>query len=243
MPHLSVNPDARYSLEELLACAGEQLGEEINPRTVRLYATQGLIDRPDKDGRRAVYGQRQLLQLLLIRSLAQRGLSLAAIAPLVAGSDAELSQQLLQLEDPLSMASPAPEASNEALDYLRELGGALPSGVVAGAVLPPLAMSERPEGSDSLLRMLMPPSSRGGSGTPLPSRRGSSSSGSSTDESNPRPSSSRISRANRWQRLSLAPGIELHLCEAAPIPPPGRRREVWLQRLLDRLQQQLGEHP
>jgi DNA-binding transcriptional MerR regulator len=242
LPHLSADPDARYSLEELLACAGEQLGEEINPRTVRLYATQGLIDRPDKEGRRAVYGKRQLLQLLLIRALAQRGLSLAAIAPLVAGSDAELSQQLLQLEDAPVMASPAPEASNEALDYLRELGGALPPGVVAAAVLPPLAMTERPEGSDSLLRMLMPPSSRGGSGTPLPSRRGSSI-GSSTDERNPRPSSSRISRANRWQRFSLAPGIELHLCEAAPIPPPGRRREVWLQRLLDRLQQQLGEHP
>jgi len=230
--HLSADPDARYSLEELLACAGEQLGEEINPRTVRLYATQGLIDRPDKDGRRAVYGPRQLLQLLLIRSLAQRGLSLAAIAPLVAGSDAELRQQLLQLEDAPVLASPAPEASNEALDYLRELGGAAP-----------LAMPERPEGSESLLRMLMPPSSRSGSGTPLPSRRGSSSSGTSAEDSTARPSSNRISRANRWQRFSLAPGIELHLSEAAPIPPPGRRREVWLQRLLDRLQQQLGEHP
>jgi DNA-binding transcriptional MerR regulator len=229
--HLSADPDARYSLEELLACAGEQLGEEINPRTVRLYATQGLIDRPDKDGRRAVYGQRQLLQLLLIRSLAQRGLSLAAIAPLVAGSDAELSQQLLQLEDAPVMASPAAEASNEALDYLRELGGAAP-----------LAVPERPEGTESLLRMLMPPSSRSGSGTPLPSRRGTSS-GSSAEDSTARPSSNRISRANRWQRFSLAPGIELHLSEAAPIPPPGRRREVWLQRLLDRLQQQLGEHP
>lgn len=57
-------PEASYGLEELLAIAGEQLGEEITPRTVRLYATEGLIDRPDKDGRRAVYGQRHLLQLL-----------------------------------------------------------------------------------------------------------------------------------------------------------------------------------
>ena len=77
-----------------MTCAGERLGEEITTRTIRLYATQGLIDRPQKDGRRAVYGQRQLLQLLVIRVLAQRGLSLAAIAPLVAAPDEELQQQL-----------------------------------------------------------------------------------------------------------------------------------------------------
>ncbi len=62
-------------LEELLSVAGESLGEEVSPRTVRLYTSQGLIDRPGKEGRSAVYGRRQLLQLLLIRSLARRGLS------------------------------------------------------------------------------------------------------------------------------------------------------------------------
>lgn len=44
-----------YGLDELLANASERLGEEITQRTVRLYATEGLIDRPGKDGRRAVY--------------------------------------------------------------------------------------------------------------------------------------------------------------------------------------------
>ena len=101
------------SLEELLALAAERLGEEINARTVRLYATEGLIDRPGRDGRRATYGRRQLLQLLLIRSLARRGLSLAAIAPLVAADDDELERQLSQLEE-----RPAP---NPALAYLQEL--------------------------------------------------------------------------------------------------------------------------
>jgi len=78
---------ALYGLDELLADASERLGEEITPRTVRLYATEGLIDRPGKDGRRAVYGQRHLLQLLLIRSLARRDLSLTAIATLSGYSD------------------------------------------------------------------------------------------------------------------------------------------------------------
>ena len=104
------------SLEELLALAAERLGEEINARTVRLYATEGLIDRPGRDGRRATYGRRQLLQLLLIRSLARRGLSLAAIAPLVAADDNELERQLNQLEE-----RPAP---NPALAYLQELQSA-----------------------------------------------------------------------------------------------------------------------
>ena len=45
-----------FGLEELLSLASERLGEKVTPRTVRLYATEGLIDRPGKDGRRAVYG-------------------------------------------------------------------------------------------------------------------------------------------------------------------------------------------
>ncbi len=43
--------DALYCLEELLLVTGKLLGEEISPRTVRLYATQALINRPCKDGR------------------------------------------------------------------------------------------------------------------------------------------------------------------------------------------------
>jgi hypothetical protein len=39
----------------------------------------------------------------------------------------------------------------------------------------------------------------------------------------------------------LAPGVELHLSESASIPPPGSRREAWLQRLIDRLREQLDQ--
>jgi DNA-binding transcriptional MerR regulator len=71
-PETAAAPQEVYGLEELLEVAGQQLGEEVNSRTVRLYATQGLIDRPGKEGRHAVYGRRHLLQLLLIRNLARR---------------------------------------------------------------------------------------------------------------------------------------------------------------------------
>ena len=117
-------PLPRYGLEDLLAVAGERLGEDISSRTVRLYATQGLIDRPSRDGRSAIYSQRHLLQLLLIRSLARRGLSLAAIAPLCGLPDEELRQQLRQLEQGLStpdVSSSEPTATNPALSYLQSI--------------------------------------------------------------------------------------------------------------------------
>ncbi len=98
MVKASAHAGALYGLEDVLTAAGALPGEEISPRTVRLYATQGLIDRPGKDGRHAAYSHRHLLQLLLVRALAQRGLSLSAIAPLCALADAELGQQLEQLD-------------------------------------------------------------------------------------------------------------------------------------------------
>ena len=122
-----MDPDpSSYSLDQLLAEANCQLGEDLNPRTIRLYATEGLIDRPGRDGRHAVYGERQLRQLLLIRSLAQRGLSLSAIAPLAAASDDDLDAQLADLlpeaPDAIAAAMPAPLIEeNKALTYLQEL--------------------------------------------------------------------------------------------------------------------------
>ncbi|MFM2172395.1 MAG: hypothetical protein RLZZ54_322 [Cyanobacteriota bacterium] len=198
--------EAAYGLDQLLELAGERLGEEITPRTVRLYATEGLIDRPGKDGRRALYSQRHLLQLLLVRTLARRGLSLSAIAPLVVGSDAELQQQWSQLDESAQLASSV-EPSNDALAYLQNLQ-ADPSG--------------ESEASASLLPLLGSPlSSRS------PSLRASRMSGRSSASS------------SRWHRFSLAPGVELHLSESASIPPAGSRREAWLNRLIDRLREQL----
>jgi DNA-binding transcriptional MerR regulator len=204
--------EALYGLEELLEVAGERLGEEISSRTVRLYATEGLIDRPGKDGRRAVYGRRHLLQLLLIRSLARRGLSLSAIAPHVASSDQELEQQLQQLLDgsvaPIATRTPT---TNDALDYLQSLQS------------PASAPSQR-DISPSLLPLL-----------------GSSLSSRSPSLRAPRMASRSSASSSRWHRFSLAPGVELHLSESASIPPPGTRREAWLRRLIDRLREQLDQ--
>jgi DNA-binding transcriptional MerR regulator len=257
------NASEVYGLEELLAAAGERLGEEITPRTVRLYATQGLIDRPGREGRSAVYGRRHLLQLLLIRSLARRGLSLAAIAPLIGLADDELEQQLNQLEgdgspassllaamaadiqaaapaaagSPQSGGSPvASEERNEALDYLRSLQSSTSSEASPTAT----DAKASPTGTDpeSLERSasLLPLL-----GSPLSSR------------SSPRPSSSPSSRssrsggsreaAGRWHRFTLAPGVELQISDSVSVPPPGSRRMAWLNRLVARLLEQLEDSP
>ena len=180
-----------YSLDQLIAQASDQLGENINPRTIRLYATEGLIDRPGREGRHAVYGERQLRQLLLIRSLAQRGLSLSAIAPLAAASDDDIDAQLADLLPNAPDAMAAPMAAplieeNKALAYLQEL--------------PSLEARGR-----------------------SPSRRRLGSIANTT---------------SHWQRVELTPGVELHLSNDAPIPPPGPRRQRWLQQL----HQSLADH-
>jgi DNA-binding transcriptional MerR regulator len=210
LPPISASPsaaiDAPLGLDELLELASDRLGEGITSRTVRLYATQGLIDRPGKEGRSAVYGQRHLLQLLLIRSLARRGLSLSAIAPMVVCSDEEINQQLRHLDEGAD-TPPAPQADNEALAYLQSIRASVVGDDESSPSLLPLLGSNLSSRSPSLRA----------------SRMAGRSSASSS----------------RWHRFFLAPGVELHLSESASIPPPGSRREAWLQRLIDRLRDQL----
>lgn len=74
-------------------------------RTIRYYTTLGLIDRPAAmRGRTALYSQRHLRQLVAIKQLQARGLSLTEIQQVLTGlPDQELSQLA-----PLPERSPIP---------------------------------------------------------------------------------------------------------------------------------------
>jgi len=77
----------------LAEAADGRVSPEPDARTVRYYGTLGLVDRPRIEGQRAVYGRRQLLQLLAVKALQARGggLKLAEIqARLYGRSEREL---------------------------------------------------------------------------------------------------------------------------------------------------------
>jgi DNA-binding transcriptional MerR regulator len=68
----------------------DRVREVPDERTIRYYTTLGLIDRPAAmSGRTALYGRRHLLQLVAIKRLQAKGLSLA-----------EIQTELLGLADP-----------------------------------------------------------------------------------------------------------------------------------------------
>jgi DNA-binding transcriptional MerR regulator len=88
-------------LQERAAWALARIGEAVpngrvravpDQRTIRYYTTLGLLDRPAAmQGRTAFYGRRHLLQLVAIKRLQARGLSLAELQQRLVGlPDAEL---------------------------------------------------------------------------------------------------------------------------------------------------------
>ena len=71
----------RYSLDELAESAG------VPPRTIRFYQASGLLPKPRREGRAAVYDDEHRKRLDLVADLRSRGLKLDAIRDMVdAGS-------------------------------------------------------------------------------------------------------------------------------------------------------------
>jgi hypothetical protein len=82
-------------------------------RTIRYYTTLGLIDRPaEMRGRTALYGRRHLLQLVAIKRMQARGLSLADIQQQLVGlPTAALRREARLPELEVEPAPSAPEPS------------------------------------------------------------------------------------------------------------------------------------
>lgn len=101
---MATSPANLWTIDELgaqvvVALAADQpdmpsgrVREVPDMRTIRYYTTLGLIDRPaHMRGRTALYGHRHLLQLVAIKRLQGRGLTLAEIQQRLLGqSDASL---------------------------------------------------------------------------------------------------------------------------------------------------------
>src|SRR5438046_8479073 len=78
-------------------------------RTIRYYTTLGLLNRPaEMRGRTALYGRRHLLQLVAIKRLQTRGLSLAAIQQKLLGLNDAALRSLARLPADVETTMPAP---------------------------------------------------------------------------------------------------------------------------------------
>src|SRR3954468_3442267 len=71
--------EPRYSLAELVERSA------LPARTIRWYQSEGLLPKPAKQGRDAVYGPEHVERLRLIADLRDRGLTLVAIRDLLKG--------------------------------------------------------------------------------------------------------------------------------------------------------------
>lgn len=136
---------ARLSLEELVNAANnllpdvlptdisdQRLKEELTPRLVRHYSSQGSLEEPQKEGREARYTYRHLLQLLALRRLQAEGHRTGAVGPLTSGmSEVEL-ESLLSGHANVSLT----QAANPALDFLQGLRAGLSQPPAAHVAMP-----------------------------------------------------------------------------------------------------------
>ncbi len=118
-PYFEQFHDQEFSLEELVAAAHSTLtplmpapadgrvAEYPDSRTIRYYQTIGIVHKPSRyEGRSAVYGYKHLLQVVAVKLLQSRGLSLAQIQrALLAATTVDLESAL---RDALAQAKPMP---------------------------------------------------------------------------------------------------------------------------------------
>ncbi len=84
-------------------------------RTIRYYTTLGLIDRPAAmRGRIALYGRRHLLQLVAIKRLQARGLTLAELQERLVGQSNAALEKLARLPPEAGVATSAEAAAEPA---------------------------------------------------------------------------------------------------------------------------------
>lgn len=83
-----------------------------NARTVRYYTTLGLLDRPASfQGRTAYYGRKHLLQLVAIKRLQAKGLTLAQIQTQLLGMKPSQLEQLANV--PVSVSASADDSPHK----------------------------------------------------------------------------------------------------------------------------------
>ncbi|PYE55489.1 MerR family transcriptional regulator [Deinococcus yavapaiensis] len=213
-------PDFYGSLDDLVNTANQLLPrfmpdidrdarvtDLVNPRLVRHYTSENLIDPPQKEGREARYTRRHLLQLLTLRKLMTGGLS--------AGSAGDVLRNRSDLE--LEMILQSGWKLNVTPDPKTHQGGSSPNhdrrfALIAGAV-----------GLNSVVGALAVPTTARLKAAALANK-----SKSTHDESVQR---------HRWTHVELEPGFEVHLRDDYQSPKTPAERERIAKLIMDLLAQ------
>jgi DNA-binding transcriptional MerR regulator len=201
----------RYDLKDLAARAG------VTARTVHFYIQQGLLPPAGAPGPGARYSEAFLARLILIRRLQREHLPLAEIRQRLAGLD---DGAVIDLVAASSKVADKPSAgTTSALEYVRSVLGQPPAARAATppaiTVAPPVARSAPPasEPRISWLRELT---------SPLSARRVERDEAAAFDLASvaPAPSAPAASPSSsvpvpgarsQWDRIVLAPDVELHI--------------------------------
>lgn len=115
---------ASWTLDELVRRVAVGLADPAYPgapngrvrelpdrRAVRWYTTTGLVDRPAMQGRTALYGPRQLLQVIAVKRRQAEGRSLAEIQAELSGAPDETLRRVAAVPDDVLAAPSEPPAS------------------------------------------------------------------------------------------------------------------------------------
>lgn len=180
------------TIGELAARAG------VSPRTVRYYVAEGLLPAPGGAGPYRIYTREHYLRLRLIRRLQAEHLPLSEIKPRLA------ALSLAELEELAAATPEEPELPQEPREFLETFLADSPGPFLSfsmpnrsGAMAPGAA-----EKGPSLLRRIL-----------RPAVQADAASGSIVQASSPAGTTLSTILAvtpGLWQRVALAPGVELH---------------------------------
>ena len=201
-------PESEYSLQDLVDLGG------VTPRTIRYYIVQGLLPSPGKAGPGTTYTDGHLNRLRLIRRLQREHLPLAEIRTRLAALDDATVAALVETP---SSEPPA----DSAIDYIRSV-------LEGDASFEAMALSSPAAPPAS------PPPSRNGVDLRVPAYRLAEPSRAYAEP--PAPSPTPAPDRSQWDRILLAPDVELHVRR-----PLGRRAHKRVERLIDIARELLEE--
>ena len=194
-----MSEEKNYTISELAEAA------KVTIRTIRYYVTEDVLPPPLGSSRASVYAEEHLNRLRLIKILKEEFLPLQEIRTLLSGLDHEAVLELLAERE----REEVPPDAASAKSYLKSL--LAPPASVAET---PVLMRHKVEAQQARGSSL-PGSPLQTSPLPLPAKEEALAPGFA--ESKPLPPEPEAG-AHLWQRIELAPGVELHVKAEAVAP-------------------------